>query len=61
MRTKQRKVMGSSWLIEAASYGAELVEPVPNRLIKKIQNLVRKFLIEKKNKKKKMVLNFEPG
>ena len=30
VRTGQRKVRGSSWLTEAASYGAEPVEPVPN-------------------------------
>ena len=53
----------SSWLIEAASYGAELVEPVPNqfrRLIKnpkfgqKVSNCIRK-------QTKEMVFNSEPG
>ena len=37
MRTRQKKVKGSLWLTETASYGAEQVEPVPNwfrRLIK---------------------------
>ena len=46
-RTKEGRC--SSWLTEAASYGAEPVEPVPNRfiqLIKKILDLVKKFLNE---------------
>ena len=63
VRTRQRKVRGSLWLTEAASYGAEQVEPVPNwfrRLIKnpkfgqKVSNWIRK-------QTKETVLNSEPG
>ena len=63
VRTRQRKVRGSLWLIEAASYGAEPVEPVPNwfrRLIKnpkfgqKVSNWIRKQI-------KETFLNSEPG
>ena len=35
-QTKKGKC--SSWLIEAASYGAEPVEPVPNQYIRLIKN-----------------------
>ena len=35
VRTGQRKVRGSSWLTEAASYG---VEPVPNRFRRLMKN-----------------------
>ena len=38
MRTRQRKIRGSSWLTEAASYGAEPVEPVPNQFSRLIKN-----------------------
>ena len=44
-RTKKGRC--SSWLTEAASYGAEPVKLVPNWfswLVKKIPNLVRKIL-----------------
>ena len=62
VRTRQRKVGGSSWLTEAASYGAEPVEPVPNRLTRlrknpkfgqDVSNWIRK-------QKKETFLNFEP-
>ena len=35
-QTKKGKC--SSWLIEAASYGAEPVEPVPNQFIRLVKN-----------------------
>ena len=63
VRTGQRKVRGSSWLIEAVSYGAEPVELVPNRfrrLIKsskfgqKVSNWIKK-------QTKETVLNSELG
>ena len=50
-QTKKGKC--SSWLTEAASYGAE---PVPNRfsrLVKKIPNSVIKFLSDLESKQKK--------
>ena len=60
---RTKKVRGSSWLTEAASYGAEPVEPVPNRfnwLIKnpKFGQKVPKWL---RKQTKETVLNSEPG
>ena len=63
MRTKQRKIRYSSWLTEAANYGAEPVEPVPNRFSWLIKNprfglKVPKWL---RKQTKETVLNFELG
>ena len=60
-QTKKDKC--SSWLTEAASYGAEPVEPVPNRFSRLVKNpkfgqKVPKWL---RKQTKETVLNFEPG
>ena len=58
-----KKCRYSSWLIEAASYGAEPVEPDPNQFIRLIKNpkfsqKVPKWL---RKQTKETVLNSEPG
>ena len=63
MRTRQRKVGGSSWLTEEASCGAEWVERVPNWFRWLIKN--PKFGQDVPNwikkQKKETVLNSKPG
>ena len=63
VRTKQSKVMCSSWLTESANYGAEPVEPVSNWSIWLIKNpkfgqKVPKWI---RKQTKEMVLNSKPG
>ena len=63
VRTRQRKVRGSSWLTEAASYGAEPIETVPNWFSRLIKNLKFGHDVSKwiRKQKKETVLNSKPG
>ena len=60
-QTKKDKC--SSWLTEAASYGAEPVEPAPNRfsLMVKIPTFVKKIPKLFRKQTNETVLNSEPG